>query len=146
MGLMLNRPTDLEMGDFCESQKLIFRGDKTLKIFQGGPVQTDRAFILHASAHHGPETETILGSTLMSYSVESLRMLVKEPPRRMRVFMGYAGWGPDQLAEELSAGAWLTATPSERLIFDVPHNAVWESALHELGIDSIQLMHSGEIH
>lgn len=146
MGLLLNRPTDLAVSQFCESQNMRWSGDGRGPIFQGGPVQTERAFILHASDHQGPETEAVLGNVRLSYSLESLKLLADRPPNRVRIFLGYAGWGPGQLAEELTSGAWLMGQASERLIFSADTENVWEIALREMGIDPVQLMHSGAVH
>jgi putative transcriptional regulator len=146
MGLMLNRPTDLNITSFCQSQNMRWAGDGAGYIFQGGPVQTERAFILHASEHKGPETEDVITDVRLSYSLESLKLLADEPPDRVRIYLGYAGWGPGQLAEELTAGAWLFGSPSDKLIFDTDPARVWEAALHDMGIDPVQLMHSGAVH
>lgn len=146
MGLIINRPSSLPIGAFCASQSMDYHGDTTALVHQGGPVQTDRAFILHASTHEGPETEAIMGEIRLSYSLESLRLLADEPPDHLRVFLGYAGWGPGQLAEEVSAGAWLVSNPTERLVFDTPADVMWETALRDLGIEPVQLMHSGSVH
>jgi putative transcriptional regulator len=146
MGLVINRPTELDMGEFCASQNLTFAGDPSTVIHQGGPVQTDRAFILHISDHEGPETEQVVDGLKLSYSLESLRMLTDEPPTALQIYLGYAGWAPGQLAEEVTSGAWLVATPSKALIFSPDSGAIWELALRELGIDPVQLMHSGAVH
>ena len=146
MGLIINRPSTLPMGAFCTSQNMDYKGDTAALVHQGGPVQTDRAFILHASDHEGPETEDVMGDIRLSYSLESLRMLAESPPRHMRVYLGYAGWGPGQLAEEISAGAWLMGQPAERLVFDVAPDKVWDTALRDIGIEPVQLMHSGAVH
>lgn len=146
MGIVVNRPIELEIGEFCASQDMSFNGDATQPIFQGGPVQTDRAFILHESGQEGPETETVMGDIRLSYSLESLSMLVEEPPEHLKVFLGYAGWGEGQLAEEVTTGAWLVAPADVRLIFQSNPDDVWELALHQMGIDPLQLMHSGSVH
>ncbi len=146
MGLVINRPSTLDMGTFCGSQNMQFKGDPSAVVFQGGPVQTDRAFILHASDHEGPETERIIDNLRLSYSLESLKLLVDDPPEKLRVFLGYAGWGPNQLAEEVTQGAWLVSPPTVNLVFGVKVEQVWEVALRDMGIDPVQLMHSGAVH
>ncbi|MBI5507549.1 MAG: YqgE/AlgH family protein [Deltaproteobacteria bacterium] len=146
MGLVINRPSNLDMGTFCASQNMSFKGDTSRLIYHGGPVQTDRAFILHSSQHEGPETEKVLNGIRLSYSLESLRLLVDDPPDRMRIYLGYAGWGPDQLAEEITQGAWLVTPPTDRLVFGAGAEEIWEAALREMGIDPGQLMHSGAVH
>ncbi len=146
MGLLLNRPTDLDINSFCASQSLKWGAGKSSLVFQGGPVQPERAFILHASEHQGPETEPVIEGIRLSYSLESLQLLADAPPERCRVFLGYAGWGPNQLAEELTAGAWLLGQPSSRVVFDVGAEDLWETALGDMGIDPMQLMHSSAVH
>jgi putative transcriptional regulator len=134
------------MGSFCASQNMVFNGDNSQQVYSGGPVQTDRAFILHSSDHEGPETETIRGRLRLSYSLESLRALVDAPPERLRVYLGYAGWDDGQLAEEITAGAWLVSRIDEALVFSGDSARVWETALRDMGIDPVQLMHSGAVH
>jgi putative transcriptional regulator len=146
MGLIINRPSTLDLGTFCGSQNMQFKGDQSRLVYQGGPVQTDRAFILHASPHEGPETERVLGDLRLSYSLESLRLLVEDPPERLRVYLGYSGWGPNQLAEEITQGAWLVGSASVGLVFGDDVESVWAKALREMGIDPMQLMHSGAVH
>lgn len=146
MGLQINRPSNLDMGTFCDSQRLAFKGDNAGRVFQGGPVQTDRAFLLHASDHSGPETEKVISNIRLSYSLESLRILVETPPKDMRVYLGYAGWGPGQLAEEVAQGTWLVTQPNPQLVFEKKPEQIWELALREMGIDPVQLMHSGAVH
>ncbi len=146
MGLVINRPTELQIDDFCASQKMRWQADGSGFVFQGGPVQPERAFILHASHHKGPETEAVLGGLSLSYSMESLKLLAEAPPEEVRIYMGYAGWGPGQLAEELTAGAWLVGYPKEELIFAPQVERVWELALADMGIEPVQLMHSGAVH
>jgi len=146
MGLLINRFVDINLGEFFASHNIRFHGDPSLQVCQGGPVEPERAFILHSSSHEGPETESVLGDVRLSYSLESLELLAESPPERLRFYLGYAGWGPGQLAEEVTSGAWLVTEPSEKLLFDTPMDDIWEYALHELGIDPIQLMFSGSIH
>ena len=147
MGLMINRPSKLPYSTFFKSQNMAFKGPSGGAVVnQGGPVQTDRAFLLHESQHKGPETESVVGDLCLSYSLESLRLIAATPPPHLRIYLGYAGWGPGQLAEEVTAGAWLVGRPNRQLVFDVPPDRVWESALRDMGIEPVQLMHSGAVH
>ncbi len=146
MGLVINRPGNLDLKSFASTQNMQFRGDGSSMVLQGGPVQTDRAFILHSSDHRGPETEDIMDATRLSYSLESLKLIVEQPPPKLRIFLGYAGWGPGQLAKEITAGAWLLGQATESLVFDTPLDRIWETALRHMGIDPALLMHSGAVH
>jgi putative transcriptional regulator len=146
MGLVINRSSDLSINAFCASQGLKFRGDGSQAVHIGGPVQTDRAFLLHSPGPTGPETESIMEGVRLSYSIETLKQLVDRPPNDVRVYMGYSGWGPGQLASEITEGAWLIGPPAADLVFRVQPNNVWEMSLRRMGIEPAQLMHSGAVH
>ena len=146
MGIVVNRPIELDMGEFCASQSLDFFGDSSNKVFQGGPVQTDRAFLLHQSDHEGPETEPVMGQVKLSYSLESLEQIVRTPPPRFRVFLGYAGWGEGQLAEEVTSGAWLVCHADPGVLYTRDPDKMWERVIRSMGIEPVQLMHSGVVH
>ncbi len=146
MGVIINRPTDLPLGEFCASQEMTFQGGGDGAVYRGGPVQPDRAFLVHKSAHEGPETERIMGELRLSYSLESLELISADPPDSLRVYLGYAAWGPGQLASEITSGAWLLSKASDDLIFDISDEEVWEVTLRRMGIEAIQLMHSGALH
>ncbi len=146
MGLVLNRAEELTMGALCGAQGLPFNGDISQPVFQGGPVEQQRAFILHDGEQLGPETEEIIDGVSISYSLESLGNLAKEPPEHQRVFIGYAGWGPDQLTEEMRHGAWLLCNADARLVLGTPQEDLWKEALACLGIQPAQLLHSDMMH
>ncbi len=149
MGLALNKPSSMLLKNFCASQDMALRGGRKGargRVFRGGPVQEERAFILHDTQHEGPETENICEGVRLSFSLDSLRLLSEDPPERWRVFLGYAGWGPGQLASEVSAGAWLVVQPSQSLVFDAVPDTMWELALRQLGIEPVQLAHGATSH
>lgn len=146
MGLVLSRATDLSIGDFCDNQGIEFQGDRSEWIHMGGPVQTQRAFVLHTPGKAGPETEIVQDGVRLSYSIESLKLLAQYPPDALRVYLGYAGWGPGQLAKEMAEGAWLLAAADADLIFRRAPDDLWEVVLRRMGIDPAQLMFSGATH
>lgn len=145
MGLKLNHPADVDMPGFLRSVEVQVPPRTQGKVYRGGPVQTDRAFLLHVSDHEGPETEAILGPLKLSYSLESLKLLVNDPPEMMRVYLGYAGWGPGQLAQEMSAGAWLVAPATAEAVFSTADDALYDQTLRGLGIEPGQLVHSNAV-
>ena len=146
MGLVISRASNLTVGAFCGTQGLVYRGDPSQAVFFGGPVQTERAFILHSTGPKGPETEEICAGVSISYSLESLRHLSENPTDNLRVFLGYAGWGPGQLASEVQEGAWLLHEPSVDLVFAEPERDPWSEALGQMGIDPAQLVVSSATH
>ena len=109
-------------------------------------MQADRALLIHSESAAGPETESIGDGLFLSYSVESLEKITQSPPKRWRVFLGYAGWGPEQLAEEIAEGSWLVAPSDPELVFGDEYADPWSATLAAMGIEPAQLMHSSAVH
>ncbi|MBO9329817.1 hypothetical protein A6B37_20085 [Achromobacter sp. HZ01] len=141
LGLVINRPTDLTLGTLFE------RIDLTLEIgpvkdslvYFGGPVQTDRGFVLHAPA--GDYSSSIkLGGMALTTSRDVLQAVAEgNGPARMLVTLGYAGWGAGQLESEMAQNAWLSVGADDSIIFDVPPEDRYPAALKLLGIDPVML-------
>ena len=83
----------------------------------------------------GGETENITDGVQLSYSIETLKTLASEPPSSMRVYMGYAGWGPGQLEGELEANAWYIVTANFGFVFDKDLETKWQRAVDMRGLD-----------
>ncbi len=79
-------------------------------------------------------------------SLEVLKRVADEPPSKLRLLLGYAGWGPGQLENELSEGAWLVAPLQSDVIFDVDPDAMWEHVVRSLGIEPATLVATRGIH
>ena len=69
-------------------------------------------------------------------------MIASQPPRNIRLLLGYSGWGPGQLETEMSRGAWLHASADPKLVFDTPADDMWNHALRSLGISPESLFAS----
>lgn len=120
LGLIINKPTPISLEGLFEKVDLsLGREDLTLQpVFQGGPVQTERGFVLH-EAMRGPQesedespyasTMTIPGGLEMTTSKDVLEALAHGAgPRRVLVTLGYSAWGEGQLESELAENSWLT--------------------------------------
>jgi putative transcriptional regulator len=109
-------------------------------LWTGGPVEPERGWILFGTVPESfesveaDEATEVAPGLFLSTSVDVLRRVIQAPPRRTRVLTGYAGWGPGQLDEELSASAWLTVDIDPTLIFDTPADEMWDRALRSLGV------------
>jgi putative transcriptional regulator len=79
-------------------------------------------------------------------SLDVLRRMATEPPEHLRVLLGYAGWGPGQLEEELSQGAWLIAPVEREALFDVEAEAMWAHVVRSLGIEPATLVSGRGVH
>src|SRR5260370_21793429 len=106
----------------------------------GGPVQTDRGFVLHAPA--GNWQSTLRGGEAigLTTSKDILEAVGRgEGPARLLVTLGYAGWSPGQLEHELSQNAWLTVEARDGIIFETPAEERLPAAMELLGIDFARL-------
>ncbi|MFX1736195.1 YqgE/AlgH family protein [Paraburkholderia sp. A1RI_3L] len=148
LGLVINRPTDIDL------QALFSRIDLKLEIepllhvpvYFGGPVQTERGFVLHEPLEGKSYTSTMLvpgGGLEMTTSKDVLEAVANgKGPERFLLTLGHAGWGAGQLEEEISKNGWLTVEADPKIVFDVPAEERFEAALALLGISSTML--SGE--
>lgn len=138
MGIIINKPVSgLRLPELFE--QLGVESDASAPdraVMLGGPVESDRGFVLHSDdfAADGstlPVSEGI-GLTATKDILEAIAS--DHPPRRSVLALGYAGWGPGQLEDELTANAWLVAEPDETLIFGDGNEDKWEQALAIIGI------------
>lgn len=147
LGLVINKPSDIDLkGLFDKVQLPLGRDDlQQLPVFQGGPVQTDRGFVLHEaffSAADRPDepvyasTMSIPGGLEMTTSKDVLEALSNgNGPRRVLVSLGYSAWGEGQLESELGDNSWLTVDADLGVIFDTPVDQRYDKALGLLGLE-----------
>ena len=142
LGLVINKPSDILLPHLFEKVDLnMGRSDLASQpVFQGGPVQTERGFVLHeAMAGAG---ESVYASTLcipggleMTTSRDVLEAMASGAgPRKVLVTLGYASWGQGQLESEITENSWLTVEADPRLIFDTPVAERYERAMALLGL------------
>jgi len=144
LGLVINRPTDITVGDLLKRLDLPLSLEigprQAAPVFFGGPVQTDRGFVLHKPAH-GYGSSIQLGDIALTTSRDVLQdVAVGKGPDHMLITLGYAGWGAGQLEEELSQNAWLNVAASNEILFDMPPEQRYDAALALLGIDSAAML------
>ena len=143
LGLVINKPSDILLPRLFEKVDLpMGRDDLALQpVFQGGPVQTERGFVLH-EAIEGGEGESVYASTLsipggleMTTSKDVLEAMASGAgPRKVFVTLGYASWGQGQLESEITENSWLTVEADPSLIFDAPVAERYERAMALLGL------------
>ena len=139
-GLVVNRTTDVEIDSLCSSLDIAWRGPEE-PVRWGGPVQPDHGWVLVGDPDFDhDELEEVVDGIRFTSSPDALRRIAQEPPDRLRVFLGYAGWGPGQLAQEIAQGSWIVAPPSATHVFDVAESDLWETVLHALGINPATLV------
>ena len=158
-GLVLNQPSDTPMNELLALLELDWQGDREAVVWNGGPVMPTSGWVLHGpsavAAEIAPTLQQALekggsfalGSELfLSSSPEILGRLAENPPDDLRFFLGYSGWGPGQLAEEMMRGSWLHASTDPELIFRCPAEDMWLRALRSLGIEPEIIVESRGIH
>jgi len=144
LGFVVNRPTDVRAAE-AVSLDPPPRGDSGLVLWNGGPVDPHRGFLLLGEPpHDDDDSEEITDGFHLTASLDVLRRLIETTPAaltttRCRLLLGYAGWGPGQLDVELAQSAWLTAPVQPELVFDTSPDAMWERAIRSLGIEPMAL-------
>jgi putative transcriptional regulator len=135
LGLVLNRPVDITCGEVGESQSCVVADEKiSERVHWGGPVESQRGFVLHTSAAIDERTE-ILPGVFLSISAPSLHALLSDGASKMRLCLGYAGWGSGQLDEEIRQSGWLYTEPLSATIFHENSDVVWDETLRGMGLE-----------
>ncbi len=137
LGIVVNQPLEVTVCELLESLELPTGGaDPERLVLRGGPVQTERGFILHSDDLAYPASSAIGNGLMLSTAQEVLEAIGSgHAPERYLVALGYAGWAGGQLEGELAANAWLTCPSSHELLFDVPFEDRVERAAQTLGFD-----------
>ena len=151
LGLVINKPGGMDLQRLFEKVELPLRRQDLSHqpVLQGGPVQTERGFVLHEPIFAATDqpAESVYASTLtipggleMTTSKDVLEALsTGAGPRKVLVSLGYSAWGEGQLESELSENSWLTVAADNRVIFDTPVAQRYEQALLLLGFESWML-------
>lgn len=138
MGLVINRSSELSLADVMEQlrpDELPAVRCQDVPIYTGGPVQTDRGFVLHPTGLHFQSTLE-LGELSLSTSQDVLFAIAEGVgPKRHLITLGYAGWEAGQLEAELADNTWLTCPASASVLFDIPQEQRLGAAAAILGID-----------
>jgi len=142
LGVVVNRPIDMTLGALFERLSLTISSEDLgrLSVYFGGPVQTDRGFVLHQPIGEWQSTLAVqdrVGLTTSKDILESLGQGVG--PAKVLVTLGYSGWAPGQLENEIKQNAWLTVAAKDAIIFDLPVEQRLPAAMGLLGIDFASL-------
>jgi putative transcriptional regulator len=151
MGLMINRPTELDLSALLDKVELTLEitpfPDQA--VYFGGPVQVERGFVLHESVTPAYSSSlTVPGGLTMTTSKDVLEAVAKgNGPERFLMTLGYAGWGAGQLEEEIALNGWINAELSREqmaeVIFETPAPQRYQRAMQALGFDPSHL--SGQV-
>ena len=135
LGLILNRPTRHACGDVARSLDIDWKLDENRFISVGGPVEPQSLWMLHSNGWMFDETIQVGASLAVSRSERALRQMCQAGEEKIKMFVGYAGWGPGQLEQEIREGSWLTTELSHELVFETAEAEIWDSAFETLGVN-----------
>jgi putative transcriptional regulator len=142
LGLVINKPIDIKLRNLFEKVELSLDREDLAEapVYFGGPVQTERGFVLHEKlAGDGVaynSTLTIPGGLEMTTSKDVLEAMSNGTgPTRVLVTLGYSGWSAGQLEDEMGRNGWINVGAAPEVIFDTPVEKRYERALSLLGID-----------
>lgn len=145
LGVVINKPTDMTMEVLFDriDLKLAAGSDTPIinePIMFGGPVQDDRGFVLHTPGARYSSSLTVTDEVAFTTSIDVLEAVAKgDGPERMLVSIGYSGWSPGQLEDEIGRNGWLTVGASADILFDFPIEKRYVAAIKLLGIDPLML-------
>ena len=136
MGLIVNKPAvDVSFEEIAEQLDISMGPSGGARVHVGGPVETERGFLLHA----GPPRrggQAVTAEVAMCATVDLLRVVAGgRGPAPCLLMLGYAGWGPGQLEDELTEDGWITAPSSAELIFSGEPSEIWPRAVQGLGAE-----------
>lgn len=138
LGIVINHLTDIALGDLLEQMSVQCALDEInqFPVFNGGPVQTERGFILHEPLGDWDSTLRISDELGLTTSSDILAQIAEDQgPERALIALGYAGWGPGQLEQEMADNAWLTVPVDLDILFELSPERRWRAAAEKLGID-----------
>ena len=146
LGIVVNRPIDMTLQALFERLSLSMKDPARADapIYFGGPVQTDRGFVLHLPAGDWQSTLKVSGGVHDTIGLTTSKDILEavgrgEGPAKMLVSLGYAGWSAGQIEHELKQNAWLTVEAKDAILFDLPAEERLPAAMHLLGLDYARL-------
>lgn len=143
LGLVVNRPIDMTLAAFFARLDLKLHDGSPharLPVYFGGPVQTDRGFVLHQPMGKWQSTLAVRERVGLTTSRDILEAVAEGGgPGRMLVALGYSGWGAGQLENELKENAWLTVEATDTILFELPAEERLAAAMELLGVDFASL-------
>jgi putative transcriptional regulator len=146
LGITINHPSDFSLLDVLNQIGLTSGDDRlaAMPVYEGGPVHRERGFVLHSGDSEWESSMTIGPGIAVTTSRDVLQAVAEgSGPDKFLVALGYAGWGPGQLEEEMRENAWLNVMARADIVFDYPPEQRWEQAVASLGFNASSLQPIG---
>lgn len=144
MGIVINRPMDIPLGEVLTQMQIEATEDRynQLPVYQGGPVQRDRGFIIYRPVGRWDSSILVADDVGLATSRDILEAISRgEGPKESLIALGYAGWGAGQLEQEMAENAWLSGPADQDILFRTPSERRWHSAAALLGVDLVNISH-----
>lgn len=141
-GIIINRESEITLDDVMQQMKIPYQADSSnnAPVYTGGPVQINRGFILHRPTGNWDSSLIVNDSVALTTSRDILESIANNNgPDDKIIALGYAGWGPGQLEQEMAANTWLSCPAEEQIIFNTPIKDRWQAAADLIGVD-LQLL------
>jgi putative transcriptional regulator len=138
LGIVLNKPLPMHLSDVLTQMQLEALSDDIAAqpVLRGGPVHTDRGFVLHRPGGEWDHTHKVSDAIQVTTSRDILAAMARgEAPGDAFIALGYAGWDSGQLEREIKDNAWLSMPVDASVVFDLPFEERWLAAWRLLGID-----------
>lgn len=146
MGLVINRTSkQITFPELLEKLKIISPDQhielpakvRDMTVQAGGPVESGRGFVLHTTDYFSQDTTLPVSTDIgLTASMDVLRAIAGgKGPRKLLMALGYSGWGPGQLEQEIQSNGWLICDADERLLFDEDFGHRYDAAMQRIGID-----------
>ena len=143
LGIVVNRPISLTIGEMFDQLNIPIHQPNLVKmpVYFGGPVQTERGFVLHDTPGKWESTLCINDKLALTTSKDILEAMgAGQGSRNVIVTLGYAGWDQGQLEHEITENIWLTVPASEHILFDLPPEERLPAAMELLGVSYASLV------
>jgi putative transcriptional regulator len=138
MGIVINRPLGVKLVEVLDQMSITASSDaiESTPVYQGGPVQQDRGFVLHRPPREWDSAILVNERVGVATSRDILQAIADgSGPSSSLVALGYAGWAPGQLEEEVANNAWLNGPADLAIMFEAPIEQRWQLAAAHLGVD-----------
>lgn len=138
MGIVINRTVELSLSDLFEHMEIGHTPlqAESMPLFNGGPVEAERGFVLHEFDRRWDSTMKISENLAITTSRDIIEAIANsEGPQRHLIALGYAGWHEGQLEQEIADNAWLCGPADDKILFDTPISQRWEAAAGKIGVD-----------
>ena len=147
MGLIINKPArEIDVNDLLKQLDIeVAPGASPIRVHFGGPVECGRGFVLHSTDYEATPSTLGIGRRFgMTATLDILQdIALGQGPGEAILALGYAGWGPGQLEEEIRQNGWLICDASSEIVFGDADEGKWQAALKTLGVDALLLSSEG---